>query len=238
MSNLHKNLLNDELHVPKDFQSALNNTKLTKDSNGDLIWAPDSSGGGGVVTSLTTTGTSGASTLASGVLNIPIYAGSLIKHYATTWRGCVTANTKSGANYIFRNPCDDSPFTHSLAINPNLQLGARDIINGSRINVTKTGANNFSINGKILASGNSASGILKLVRYRLVCDGEQPEIYLGDVIFQKAYPPLSTNGFFCIEYTDVFSGNQLVVGDLIVPVIEVDPGITSLSYTLTVELQH
>jgi hypothetical protein len=74
MSNLHKDLPNDQIHEPKDFAGAANSTKLTKNASGNLEWVADT-GGGGLVTSLTTTGTSGASTLSgTGVLNIPIYS--------------------------------------------------------------------------------------------------------------------------------------------------------------------
>ena len=35
-SNEHSSLANDQLHVPKDFSSAANNTVLTKNSAGSL----------------------------------------------------------------------------------------------------------------------------------------------------------------------------------------------------------
>lgn len=44
MSNLHKDLANDQLHNPKDFAAAANNTKLTKDGSGNLTWASDTGG--------------------------------------------------------------------------------------------------------------------------------------------------------------------------------------------------
>ncbi len=39
MSNVHKNLSQAELHNPKGFDAASNNTVLTKDSSGDLVYA-------------------------------------------------------------------------------------------------------------------------------------------------------------------------------------------------------
>ena len=48
---------------------------LTSDANGVGSWAASAGGGGGIVTGLTTTGTSGPSTLVSGTLNVPEYAG-------------------------------------------------------------------------------------------------------------------------------------------------------------------
>jgi len=44
-SNLHKDLNDSQLHVPKGFASASNDTKLTKDSSGNLVWATDTAGG-------------------------------------------------------------------------------------------------------------------------------------------------------------------------------------------------
>ena len=48
MSNLHKDLSDIQLHVPKGFSNASNGTKLTKNATGALEWATDSGGGGGV----------------------------------------------------------------------------------------------------------------------------------------------------------------------------------------------
>ena len=46
MSNLHKDLTDAQIHVPKGFAAAANTTKLTKDASGALVWATDSGGGG------------------------------------------------------------------------------------------------------------------------------------------------------------------------------------------------
>ena len=46
MSNLHKNLVDAQIHVPKGFATAANDTKLTKNSTGILEWAADSGGAG------------------------------------------------------------------------------------------------------------------------------------------------------------------------------------------------
>ena len=40
-SNEHSSLDNSQLHVPKDFSSAANNTVLTKNNSGSLEWQDD-----------------------------------------------------------------------------------------------------------------------------------------------------------------------------------------------------
>lgn len=46
MSNLHKDLVDAQIHVPKGFTAAANDTILTKDAGGSLVWAAGSAGGG------------------------------------------------------------------------------------------------------------------------------------------------------------------------------------------------
>jgi len=41
VENIHKNIPDSQLHNPKGFDSANNNTKITKDSTGGLAWAFD-----------------------------------------------------------------------------------------------------------------------------------------------------------------------------------------------------
>lgn len=41
-NNDHKSLANDQLHNPKDFSTANNNTFLTKDGSGNLVWDSNS----------------------------------------------------------------------------------------------------------------------------------------------------------------------------------------------------
>ena len=133
MSNLHKDLLNSELHDPKDFSTASNDTKLCKNSSGDLEWKADT-GGGGLVTSLTTTGTSGASTLSgAGVLNIPNYAtgGGLVTSLTTT--GVDGAATLSGAG-VLNIPDYQNQVTRNLEAYGEITVGTEYGLNNAQYN--------------------------------------------------------------------------------------------------------
>jgi len=44
MSNLHKDLNDSQLHVPKGFTGASNSTRLTKNASGQIAWVDDSGG--------------------------------------------------------------------------------------------------------------------------------------------------------------------------------------------------
>jgi hypothetical protein len=44
MSNLHKDLNDSQLHVPKGFAGASNTTRLTKNASGQIAWVDDSGG--------------------------------------------------------------------------------------------------------------------------------------------------------------------------------------------------
>ena len=57
-SNLHKDLTDLQLHVPKGFASAANSTTCQKDATGNLVWA--AGGGGGSSNEINTTSFRGA----------------------------------------------------------------------------------------------------------------------------------------------------------------------------------
>ena len=101
MSNLHKDLSDIQLHVPKGFANASNGTKLTKNASGALEWATDSGGGGGVTQivagtdiAITPTGGTGVvtinSTATGGVSQI--IAGNNVTISPTGGTGNVTIN--------------------------------------------------------------------------------------------------------------------------------------------------
>ena len=70
-SNLHKDLNDLQLHVPKGFASAANSTTCQKDATGNLVWAAGGSGGGvtqivaGTNVTISPTGGTGAVTINS-----------------------------------------------------------------------------------------------------------------------------------------------------------------------------
>ena len=77
----------EKLHVEGSIKMVDGNQSngyvLTSDANGVGSWA--ASAGGGIVTGLTTTGTSGPSTLVSGTLNVPEYAGGFVQFRGRVW---------------------------------------------------------------------------------------------------------------------------------------------------------
>lgn len=132
-------------------------------------------GGGGTTLSLTTTGTSGASTLAGSVLNIPVYQGQL----TLTTTGTSGAATLSGdilnipqysggggggtpagsAGQVQFNSTPAGSFAASANLawddsNVRLNIGAPSSPTG-RLNIKGTGTTSGTINTRITNSGNT-----------------------------------------------------------------------------------
>tara|TARA_Y100000592_G_scaffold2155_1_gene3367 strand:- start:11252 stop:12076 length:825 start_codon:yes stop_codon:yes gene_type:complete len=201
MSNLHKNLNNAELHDPKDFSTASNNTYLTKDGSGNLVWAADSgagvssiiagtnvtispaggtgavtinaSGGGGAVSSLTTTGTSGASTLAGGVLNIPVYANTNTFQINYEAYGSIATGTEWGISNAQFN--SEHKFTINLGSPLITTVTPKNHVSASVFCNTTSGTQLRSWAGWIWG-GAGATVTLSLLRAKLACpiEGEYP----------------------------------------------------------------
>jgi hypothetical protein len=168
MSNLHKDLSNDQLHEPKDFSTAANSTKLTKNSSGNLEWVADSGGGGGVVTSLTTTGTSGASTLSgAGVLNIPVYSQSLIMSQNIEAYGSIAYGTEWGLSNAQYN--SEHKFTVNLGSPTITTISPKNMVSCSVWN-NPTAALLKGWNGWLWGAG----GIIRLNMYRVKYDCPAP----------------------------------------------------------------
>ena len=171
MSNLHRDLLNDQLHKPKDFDTAANSTKLTKNAAGNLEWVADSGGGGGVVTSLTTTGTSGASSLSgAGVLNIPIYAGQrpMLTQNIEAY-GSIAIGTEWGISNAQYNA--EHKFTTNLGAPTITSITPKNMVNCS-IWANPVAASLKGWNGWVYGTG----GTIRLNLYRVVlgCPIEGP----------------------------------------------------------------
>lgn len=177
MSNLHKNLTDAQLHVPKGFASAANDTTLQKDSSGNLVWAA-ASGGGGVVTSLTTTGTSGAATLSgAGVLNVPVY-GDTNTHFVSTniqAYGSIATGVEWGLGSASGN--NEHKFVTNLGSPTISGVSPQNMVVSSVWCNTQSGAQPRAWSGWIF--GNSGHlVVLSLLRAKLACpvEGEYPEL--------------------------------------------------------------
>jgi len=110
---------------------------LREDGDGTCSWQTP---GGGLVTSLTTTGTSGASTLSGGgVLNVPQYAGGVTQIIAGTnvtispvgGTGAVTVNSSGGGGEVFPHVTKSwrggvQTSVDSTPLGLNLDLSGRD----------------------------------------------------------------------------------------------------------------
>ena len=178
MSNLHKNLTDAQIHVPKGFATAANDTTLQKDSSGNLVWAAASGGGGGLVTSLTTTGTSGAATLSgAGVLNVPNYSDANTHFVSTNIEayGGIEAGIEWGLGSASGNL--EHKFVTNLGSPPVSGVSPQQMVVGSVWCNTQAGATLKAWSGWIFGN-NGNMVVLSLLRARLACpiEGEYPEV--------------------------------------------------------------
>jgi len=88
MSNLHKDLTDAQIHVPKGFAGAANNTKLTKDSSGALIWAVDDHPSDNVTKIIAGTNVTISPTTGLGDVTINSTGGGGASHSVHSLRGC------------------------------------------------------------------------------------------------------------------------------------------------------
>ena len=167
MSNLHKNLVDAQIHVPKGFATAANDTKLTKNSTGVLEWAADSGGGGGV--SSIVAGTGITISPVTGLGDVTINTSASIDNF-------VTQNIKAygsiatGSEFGLGNAQYNSE--HKFVTN----LGTPSITTITPKNMLYTSVYSNPNNGGILKNWNGwingATGtivVLSLLRTTLVC---------------------------------------------------------------------
>tara|TARA_B100000767_G_scaffold68115_2_gene64629 strand:+ start:62 stop:1192 length:1131 start_codon:yes stop_codon:yes gene_type:complete len=149
--------------------------------SGTTITVNAQGGGSGVVTSLTTTGTSGAATLASGVLNIPIYsAGSGGTYTNATAMPQSFPGVGAFANIAAGSTFTNQTFTEMMnkmlypTLNPALtnpsngftlaQSGLKEINETTALSFSST-FNQGSINPQYTSASNKRSGLPNTYNY-------------------------------------------------------------------------
>ena len=149
--------------------------------SGTTITVNAQGGGSGVVTSLTTTGTSGAATLNAGILNIPIYSAGA----GSTYTNATPTPQPFPGNSPFDNIAAGSTFTNQTfeemmnrmlypTLNPTLtnpssafvlsQSGFREINETTALSFSST-FNQGSINPQYTATSNKRSGLPNTYNY-------------------------------------------------------------------------
>lgn len=168
MSNLHKDLSNDQIHNPKDFSTAANDTKLTKNSSGNLEWVADADGGvsqiiAGTNVTISPTGGTGAVTINS---PISIVSTNIEGH------GSITAGNEFGLGNAQYN--QEHKFVVNLGASPITWVSPKNMVNSSVWVVPRDGARMLSFNGWLY--GASGQIHLSLLRTKLACPlvGEYP----------------------------------------------------------------
>lgn len=176
--------------------------------SGTTITVNAAGGGSGVVTSLTTTGTSGAATLntSTGVLNIPIYGGGV---------GSYTNATPTPQPFPGNSPFDNivagTTFTNQTfeemmnamlypTLNPTLtnpsstftlsQAGFREINETTALNFSST-FNQGSINPQYTSASNKRSGLPNTYNYTGTGVSSNPSTSLSDSETVASYTVLA-----------------------------------------------
>ena len=149
-SNLHKDLNDLQLHVPKGFASAANSTTCQKDATGNLVWAAGGSGGG--VTQ--------------------IVAGTNVTISPTGGTGAVTINSSSGGGGVTSVNGDVGPVvvlnsddiaegaTNEYYTDARVDANPDVVANTAKIGITTTQASDITTNNaKIGITTTQASDI-------------------------------------------------------------------------------
>ena len=177
--------------------------------SGTTITVNAAGGGSGVVTSLTTTGTSGAATLntSTGVLNIPIYGGGGVGSYtnATPTPQPFPGNSpfdNIAAGTTFTNQTFEEMMNAMLypTLNPTLtnpsstftlsQAGFREINETTALNFSST-FNQGSINPQYTSASNKRSGLPNTYNYTGTGVSSNPSTSLSDSETVASYTVLA-----------------------------------------------
>ena len=175
--------------------------------SGTTITVNAQGGGSGVVTSLTTTGTSGAATLNSGVLNIPIYsAGSGGTYSNATAMPQSFPGVGAFANIAAGTTFSNQTFTEMMnkmlypTLNPALtnpsngftlaQSGLREINETTALSFSST-FNQGSINPQYTSASNKRSGLPNTYNYTGTGVSSNPSTSLSDSETVASYTVLT-----------------------------------------------
>jgi hypothetical protein len=170
MSNLHKDLTNDQIHNPKDFGTAANSTKLTKNASGNLEWVADSGGGSGVSQIVAGTNVTIAPTGGTGVVTINSSGGG------GTDTNLISRNVKAYGNILFGSEFglgnaqynNEHKFSTNLGSPAITTISPKNMVNSSIWVCPKSGSGLRSWNGWCFgASGQKV--VLSLLRVIMPC---------------------------------------------------------------------
>ena len=246
MSNLHKNLANDQLHNPKDFSGAANDTFLSKNASGNLEWKSVGAVSG---VSQITAGTGITISPTSGIGNVTINStatGGGDPQTSHSFRHCVTppaSKSEEPMHFLLDTPCmteRTNPF-HSATPIPiptlasSIVLDYRLVIGAAIHCVDSTNPLMIRFNG---VGQNLGFGVGSIALYAAdmteICSGsagEATNVSCDRICLtnfdSRTYPAFCWN----LETPSDFA-NVLTLGKLIVPVIAVDKGITNYSATM------
>ena len=172
MSNLHKNLVDAQIHVPKGFSTAANDTKLTKNSTGILEWA---AGSGGGVSSIVA-GTGITISPVTGLGDVTINSSATSNNYVSRniqCYGSITAGVEWGLGSASGN--NEHKFITNLGSTGLTTMTPRNMVTSSIWVNPTAGSTLKNWNGWIYgASGMQV--VLSLLRVKLTCpiEGEYP----------------------------------------------------------------
>ena len=215
MSNLHKDLADAQIHVPKGFTAAANDTTLTKDAGGSLVWA--AGGGGAGVTSIVA-GTNVSISPIGGTGAVTVNSNSFISTNIKAYGSFDIGNEYGLGNAQFNN---EHKFSTDLGVSAITTISPKNMVNSS-VWVNPLAGNSLkSFTGWIFgAAGQNVN--ISLLRVKLSCP--IPGVYPATIDVCRA----STTDFTlsgnnepdcfnldtfttCVGYDDTLEANEVLV---------------------------